>query len=841
MSDKNRDTPTTSVHPVGAKDEGRGRKIIATVAIVLTVLYQIVSFAFSGIFVSALLEEMEAILGAYLKPDLEDTDDDTNNNDENEDEEEYVEFEMLFEDLGDYCALSGYKGDPFEVEIPREYGGKPVRKIKAWAFYDCDTITSIKIPDTITTIGESAFSGCESLDALYITDLAAWCGISFGDAASNPLLHADNLYLDEQLVTSIAIPDGVTSIKEYAFYGFDSLTSIVLPDTVTSIGESAFFDCVALKSATLSSRAGKIADGAFSGCAKLESIIIPGSVESIGREAFKGCVSLGSLIIEDGVKTIGKNAFQNCYSVKSLTIPDSVTEISDAILMGCSGLEEITIPFVTKSRESASESGRRPFGYLFGSYYFPTGDYLQNSEYIIPLGLKSVTLTDNSVPQGAFALCEGISNINLQGDVTVIGYSAFAGCKGLTSVVIPDTVIEIRDEAFLECTGLVNIDIPENVEAIGVGAFRSCTALESITGLDGVTVIERETFRECSALKSITMPNGVEYIGENAFYNCTSLALVSMADSLTGIGAYAFSMCSSIENIDLPDNLKALGVGAFDYCTGLLEISIPSGVTEIGVETFSNCISLTSANISNGTISINDYAFNKCKSLFSIVIPDSVESIKGSAFSGCTMLTSVTIGSGVKSIDNFAFSGCTKLVEVINKSTLDIVVATSDYGGVGTYAIEVHRGAQSKLVEYEKCLFYSYGGTNYLVGYVGDDAILKLPENYNGQNYEIARYAFQNNLNIKTLVIVSGVTRIGAYAFMSSRINEVTISDSVITIGYGAFCECSVLYSVIFEIADGWQYNSLTGNAVSIEGLSDPATAAWYLKDKYHYVEWTRS
>ena len=268
-----------------------------------------------------------------------------------------------------------------------------VTSIGSYAFCNCDSLTSVTIPDSVSSIGRSAFEFCSSLTGVYISNIEAWCNISFGDFSANPLYYAENLYLNNELVTELLIPDGVTRISRGAFYNCSSLTSATIPDSVTSIDSAAFFGCSSLESITLPF-VGATKDGtsnthfgyifgaasfssnnnyvpislkkvtitsatsidtyAFCACDSLRSITIPNSVTSIGSYAFERCNSLTSAVID--VTTITDHTFDYCDNLTDVVIGANVTGISNKAFYECESLTRITFED-TSTWYMTSESG----------------------------------------------------------------------------------------------------------------------------------------------------------------------------------------------------------------------------------------------------------------------------------------------------------------------------------------------------------------------------------------------------------------------------------------------------------------------------------------------------
>ena len=254
--------------------------------------------------------------------------------------------DFLENDDGTYTVVGVGTCEDTEIVIPKTHNGKAVTSIGEKAFYGRAYLTSITIPDSVANIGGEAFYVCSSLTSVHINDIAAWCAIEF---SSNPLSYAKNLYLNGELVTDLVIPESVTSISNSAFYNCTSLTSVTIGNSVTSIGEKAFAFCSSIETITVDegntvyhSNANCLIQTAsktlITGC---KNSIIPtdGSVTSIGDYAFSSCKSI---TIPDSVTSIGYYAFYGCTSLTSITIPNSVRRINNHAFRDCTSLTSIT-------------------------------------------------------------------------------------------------------------------------------------------------------------------------------------------------------------------------------------------------------------------------------------------------------------------------------------------------------------------------------------------------------------------------------------------------------------------------------------------------------------------
>ena len=561
------------------------------------------------------------------------------------------------------------------------------------AFFKCENLTSITLPEGIKSIGYYAFSGCTGLTSIRIpegvTDIGA-------DVFNNSGIYnnADNwedgvLYIGTYLfranseisgaytikrgtkciaagafsdcasLSSVTIPEGISKISANAFDGCSGLISVTFSDDILEIGARAFSECSGLISVNIPSGVTTIGAYAFNECSGLVSVSIPAGVTSIGAYAFQKCKGLLAVnFAKEGALTdIYESAFEGCSSIKSLVIPDSVTHISSRAFYGCKALIDMTLPFVG---ENADGSGATHFGYIFGA---SKGD---NSRFV---SLKTVTVTGNvKIDAYAFSGCYSLTSVTLQ-NVKSIGKSAFSTCTMMTSIAFGDGIRleEIGESAFSECKRLETVIFGNNSDISGLGSriFEKCAALKTVSFGENckLTEISTEMFAGCTNLTSVTFGAGstLSRIASYAFEKCTALNSLTFAEDcgLTDIGNAAFSGCVGLVSVTLPSGVTHIGDYAFSACTALSSFTVPSGTTAIGEGVFGGCSGLKTVIFTekSNLKEISASMFEGCSALTSITLPESIEVIGNSAFRNCTMLSEVIVPSGLKKIEGIAFSG----------------------------------------------------------------------------------------------------------------------------------------------------------------------------------------
>ena len=251
--------------------------------------------------------------------------------------------QFYLQDDGTYIVSCGDAKYLSNIVIPATYKGGAVVGIDNNAFSSCYNLTSVVIPDSVTSISDSAFSGCTELEEIYFN------AVNMNDLSSNNNVFA---YAGQDgNGIKVVIGKDVTKIPAYLFCSYSSfyspkIISVEFEDgsVCTSIGYDAFVGCSSLASIVIPDSVTSISDGAFGGCSRLTSVVIPDSVTSIGNGAFSWCSSLTSVVIPDSVTNIGSSAFSSCFNLTSVVIPDSVTSIGGAAFYDCSSLTSLVIP-----------------------------------------------------------------------------------------------------------------------------------------------------------------------------------------------------------------------------------------------------------------------------------------------------------------------------------------------------------------------------------------------------------------------------------------------------------------------------------------------------------------
>ena len=549
---------------------------------------------------------------------------------------------------GGKATITGYTGAGGAITIPSTLGGCTVVAIGGYAFFSCSSLTSVTMPDSITTIGVVAFYNCTFLASMTIGSGVTFIGdTAFGFCTS---------------LTAVTIPDGVTIVGNYSFEYCTSLASVTIPESVTSLGDGAFFSCSSLTSVTIPDSVDIIRDIAFFNCTSLTSVVIPEGVTTIGNSSFQFCISLASVIIGRSVTTIGDWAFLYCTPLTSITFYGLVAPTA----VGVNWIQ-------------GTDTGIRGHAYYTSNFPAPGGVW-------------------NGLTMGA-VIPEDYTYTVSGGAATVTGYTGAGGAITIPSTLGGYTVVAIGDWAFANCTSLTSVNIPDGVKSIGNRSFNDCNALIEVTIPNSVKSIGDYAFFQLTALTSLNMGNGVTSIGYAAFSDCTAMTSLTIPDSVTSIGSMAFAECLGLTSATIPDSVTSIGGGGFAYCANLTFVDIGSGVSYLGNEVFTYCPSLNRINVSAGNsnyasvdgvlydkaldkliqypggktgafaipmsvTSIHDWAFAQCGHVTSVTIGGNVISIGNWAFYNCSSLSSVTIGSGVTTIGIEAFRECTSLTSI---------------------------------------------------------------------------------------------------------------------------------------------------------------------------------
>ena len=459
-------------------------------------------------------------------------------------------------------------------------------------FLDCDKLVTIHIGEKVESIPEYAFYGCKTLKGVNITDISAWCNITFSSESANPLNYAKKIYLNGTLVTELIIPDGVTKINKYTFANCESLESVTMPNSVNSIGEAAFRGCENIESITLpfvgSSRKATGENGVFGYIFGYKTKSDEGTTEQFYKDDLSYFYyipsKLKSVVITDA-KWLSYGAFYGCENLTDITINEGATDIGSYAFFKCKNLTELFLP------GTIERVGLDAFGEM---NWYSTWKKFQ--------------------PDG----------------LVYIG-KVLMGCKGnhSTNLVIKDGTKSINS---LACSQITSVVIPESVENIKSKAFNSCTNIESITvPFIGGSANSNEKF---------------SYIfGGNVDWSIPESLKEIIITQETSIDSYDFMYCDNVESIVLSNTVKSIASYAFQNCYGLRGIKIPGSVGKIEHSAFQNCTDLTTVEIERGVKEIGVGAFNNCSSLRTLKLTKSIEKIDSDAFKYCPLSRVLFVGT----------------------------------------------------------------------------------------------------------------------------------------------------------------------------------------------------
>ncbi len=760
-----------------------------------------------------------------------------------------------------------------EIVIPGEYNGKPVKKIANDGFRECKNITSVVISEGVEEIGSYAFAYCSSLDAitipstithiynmaffldsnlrnLYITDIGAWCQISFSSNYSNPLYnsssyYSNNIYIDGVLATDIVIPEGVTRINDYAFYNFTCIKTVEIPESVISIGVQAFTGCNNLSSIDVDEANEKYlsADGVLFNKNQTELIFypakksgaqytVPDTVTKIHQYAFNKCDNLTYIKLSEGIKSLNAYTVYSCSNLATLALPASLKQLSVNAIYGCSKLKNIYIADLTSwcNVEFVKE--------MFYSFH-------ELFKYAENVYINGELATDIVIP-------DGVGSINAQ---------AFYGYKGLNSIAIPESVTYIGESAFGECTNLkygFYEGTQDEWEQIIIESGNDClTGLQMHFESTGHTCSSEWTIdkvatctengskshhclfcdaktditeivatghsygdweyderyeankRECAACGDIIIDQdeSLDYLtftlsDDGTYYSVTAckqlaIGIIRIPSKYNGlpvkaIGKAAFNICESITKVIIPESVETIGDSAFRQCLSMTSIVIPDTVTRIGRSAFSQCFSLESVEIPCGITSIEELTFYGCESLTEIIIPDTVKEIGKSAFA-CSGIKSIVIPDSVETIGDWILEGCNKLESVeFGKNITCIPEGCFAGSGIKSFTIP------ETITVIED---FAFGECMKLSEVVIPDSVVS-----------IGTEAFVTCHALKSIVIPDSVASLGDMAFaMCTSLNSIVLSEGITVLGESTFGMCSSLESVVIKgeltsIGDGCFY-----------------------------------
>lgn len=592
----------------------------------------------------------------------------------------------------------------------------------------------------------------------------------------------DDLFNYATKMTSISLPEGLTSIGARTFQGCSNLEwDVKFPSTLTSIG-----------------------DNAFNGCGKITGNLdeIMNSNVKYGKGVFMRCNSLTGNIetligmLDENETVISESLFSGFSGATgNLVIPARITKIEDNAFYGCSGINSISFESSDTLKSIGNYSFYQCTG-LNGNLNLPSSvESIGEYAFYENTGITSLDLPDSlsSMGQYAFAYCKNLGgNVNISENLNKLENDVFNFCSNLTDVIFKNnhnkSTTEIGDYAFRNCSNLKNITLPDKLSIIGIGTFYNCNALKTLYLPNSLNIINTGAFNNCSNLNITHWSNNLQTIEPNAFLNCKSLTILPDLSSLNTIEESAFSNCLLLGSSGENNVISWLATSAITE----LEDSIFKNCSYLTGDYFGNIINKNNVQIKisgapfagtnvkfskvldlEGKSAIKDSEYAGVTKFFdaneneitTINIPDNITSIGASAFSGCTSITSVNISNNVTIIGSKAFMNCKSLSSIkLPENTSYTIMASSLLDGCSNLqSIEIPKYINTISINaLANCNFES----------------LYIPSNVK----YIGGGAFANSYNLKSITISEGVESIGYQFVRGAPIEEIIIPNSTITL-----------------------------------------------------------
>ena len=544
-------------------------------------------------------------------------------------------------------VLTKYNGWQKFVKIP-----DTVTAIGDEAFKNNTSMLSVSIPEGVTSIGDSAFYGCSNLLGVYIPNSVSVIGESAFYRCRN--------------MAEVRLPENkyFTALEKNVFYECSSLENIVFPDTITFMGLYAFYGCSGLKEIVLPNSLDSIKFGCFAECISANKIYIPSSLQTVSsvvsgayiHSVFEGCTSVKTIEFGEGITIIPNDLFERCTWLSEIVIPETVTEIGNNAFSKCSNLRNITLP-----------NSLRAIG------------------------------------SGAFSECTMLEKVDFPDSLEQIGSSAFADCVSLTEIILPNKLTTITESAFARCSSVEKIYIPKSLNSIKTvvsggyvySVFEGCTSVSTVEFEEGIKIIPARLFEDCEWVENIILPNTLDTIEQEAFARCANLKEITIPDTVTNMGTNIFYNCTSLERVHLPNIRQNLPAYTFYNCTSLKEVNLPDTLVSVQNYAFYNCDALQTVDLPNGVTSIGQYAFYDCDALTRVNMKDAITTIGNYAFNGCDSLKNVTLSAGLTTIPQYGFANCGNLEEIVLPYKMTTISANAFVNDVKLAKITIPRNVTS--------------------------------------------------------------------------------------------------------------------------------------------------